>query len=100
TYLLDLLSFPTRRSSDLAGAGREAQPEHAVRLARPRRGALPLRPGDGDAAGQAARDGADRGTLGESPHRLRPHAAHPWHHARPRSESTRLNSSHVKTSYA
>src|SRR5690606_39289163 len=82
----DLHSFPTRRSSDLSH-------RHRLRRLRgtrpcPQQGAVPLLP---PGSGEPRR---------RPPRRLpRPPASPPPLHARDR-KSTRLNSSHVKNSYA
>src|SRR5690606_41335264 len=80
--LRDLPSFPTRRSSDLPECRRRAR----------------------SSGGSRPRGGADRG---RPPDHLGRHAVHRVTLAPPRPQikhrdrkSTRLNSSHVKTSYA
>src|SRR5690606_1225349 len=63
-----------------AGAGRAAQPEHVVHLARSGRGALPVRPGDGHAPGQADREWRDRRVVGRACDRLRARTSRTWGH--------------------
>src|SRR5690606_41884140 len=98
-FHLLLLSFPTRRSSDLprraaglrAGEPRALHAHHALDAVA-RRGVRALA-GHGDRLGGVARRGSRRG----APHLALEAAARPAGGDR---KSTRLNSSHVKISYA